>query len=74
MQLVREGDLFEGIYPIGRLGNKNDYVELKFIHNNNFSSALEQWNRRVKRINRNNFLGDIDLLKLLVDGEDYSRY
>lgn len=147
LQLVREGDLYEGICPIGRLGNENDYVELNFVHNYNFSSALEQWNRRVKRINRNNifvkmgfsnadasekikariqafenvkykkilfyngkgnlpemfkqanerFIGnqksakgvvsfdynyylitsyfwDLDLLKLLVDGEDYSRY
>ena len=54
LQLVHEGDLYEGVCPIGRLGNENDYVELHFVHYCNFSSALEQWNRRVKRINRNN--------------------
>jgi len=147
LQFVHEGDVYEGVCPIGRLGNENDYVELYFVHYCSFSSALEQWNRRIKRINRNNifvkmgfsnadasenkeewiqafknvnykkilfyngkdnlpemfnqanerfiwshesaqmvfnynynyycmynYYWDLDLLKLLVDGEDYSRY
>lgn len=54
LQMVREGDLFNGIHPIGKLGTAEDYVELKLIHCYSFSNALEQWNRRIKRINRNN--------------------
>ena len=54
LQMVREGDLYEGIHPIGQLGADGDFVELKFVHCYNFSNAIEQWDRRVKRINRNN--------------------
>jgi len=54
LQMVREGDLCKGIAPFGKLGKDGDYVELQLIHNYDFAGALEQWNRRVKRINREN--------------------
>ena len=52
--MVREGDVQGGICPIGRLGDNGDFVEIQFVHCYNFSNALEQWNRRIKRINRSN--------------------
>ncbi len=54
LTLVQEGNLQAGIYPIGQLGNTERNVNLKFVHNANFTEAKLQWDRRIKRINVNN--------------------
>ena len=54
LSMVREGDLKAGIYPIGRLGEQGDYVEILFVHCSSFAEAKQQWDRRRKRINTEN--------------------
>lgn len=54
LEMVRESNLKNNIYVIGRLGEKDDYVQLQFTHNTSFQEAKEQWNRRKKRMNLNN--------------------
>lgn len=54
LTMVREGDLRKGIWPIGRLGESEKYVQVQFIHNVDFKEAEQQWNRRKKRINPDN--------------------
>lgn len=54
LTMVRDGNLREGIYPIGRLGEPGKYVQIEFVHNIDFSEAKQQWDRRKKRINWNN--------------------
>lgn len=51
---VREGDLKKGVYPIGQLGKDGDYIELHFFHIAEFEEAKKQWDRRKKRINKDN--------------------
>ncbi|MCM1233063.1 MAG: DUF1919 domain-containing protein, partial [Ruminococcus flavefaciens] len=54
LTMVREGDLKSGFYPVGKLGKNGKYVEIKFIHNADFNEAKQQWDRRKKRINKDN--------------------
>ena len=54
LKVVREGDLYRGICPIGKLGKNGDFVQLQLVHCDHFHIALEQWDRRIRRINRNN--------------------
>ena len=69
LKIEREGNLKKGIFPIASLGDGINKVELQLVHNSCFEEALEQWNRRIKRINFNNmfvkmgFSSNIDALK-----------
>lgn len=54
LKMVREGNLHDGVYPIGSLGDKNRKVEMQFVHNGSFREAKEQWDRRKQRINEQN--------------------
>ncbi len=54
LKMVREGNLRDGIYPIGSLGDENRKVEMGLIHNVNFKEAKEQWDRRKQRVNEQN--------------------
>ncbi len=54
LTMVREGNLKAGIVPVGRLGHSEKYVQLQFIHNVDFTEAKQQWDRRIKRINKDN--------------------
>ncbi len=37
-------------YPVGLLGGGDDLVKIHFMHDESFSTAIEQWERRKKRI------------------------
>lgn len=54
LELVSEGDLKTGIFPIGKLGIGEKSVTLKLVHNTCFEEAKAQWDKRKKRINPNN--------------------
>lgn len=54
LTMVREGNLMEGICPIGGLGKDEKSVKIHFVHNVDFNEAKQQWDRRMKRINENN--------------------
>lgn len=75
----RDGDPRNNLYPIGRLGDHNHSVEVLFVHESDFHSAAEKWNRRRKRINKERifvkfgFNKVTDILKLLNGEKDYSR-
>ena len=51
-------------YPIGVLGGD---VEIHFMHYKTEAEALEKWNRRVKRLNRDN------LFVVFSDGEEFKE-
>lgn len=50
------GDNRFGSYPIGRLSNGKEDVEIFFLHSHNVEEAKEKWERRCKRINWDNLL------------------
>lgn len=54
LKMVRDGNLREGIFPIGSLGDERRRVEMQFVHNVDFEEAKMQWDRRKKRINKQN--------------------
>lgn len=68
LTIVRDGNLRKGISPIGRLGNDEEAVTLKFIHNIDFEEAKKQWDRRIMRINRDNIF-----VKMGFNGNDKKR-
>lgn len=45
------GDKRFGSYPIAVLSNKNDEIEIFFLHSHSENEAREKWSRRCKRIN-----------------------
>ena len=51
---VREADLENGMWPVASIGKDGDYVQMELIHNTCFEEAREQWNKRKKRINKDN--------------------
>lgn len=54
LKVVEMGNLKKGINPVGMLGTKEKSVKLELVHNVDFNEAIEQWNRRRKRINYDN--------------------
>jgi len=52
--MVRDGDLHDGVWPIGSLGEGNRRVEMQFVHNSDFNEAKKQWNKRKQRLNEQN--------------------
>ena len=54
LKMVREGNLHDGIFPIGSLGDEKRKIEMQFVHNWDFKEAKEQWDRRKQRINEQN--------------------
>lgn len=54
LQMVSDGDIKKGIWPIGKLGDVERTVSLQFTHSISFADAKEQWDRRKTRINPNN--------------------
>lgn len=54
LKMVRDGNLHDGVYPIGSLGDEKHKVEMQFVHNVDFHEAKEQWDRRKQRINKQN--------------------
>ena len=54
LTMVREGNIREGIYPVGQLGDKNRNIKLELVHNSDFNNAKIQWDRRKKRIDPEN--------------------
>ena len=52
LQILREANIRENLYPVGQIGNDNDKVRIEFIHSRSFQEAEELWERRKKRINR----------------------
>lgn len=54
LKMVRDGDLHDGIFPIGSLGDESRKVEMQFVHNVDFEEAKTQWDRRKQRINKQN--------------------
>jgi uncharacterized protein (DUF1919 family) len=58
----RSFELTHHRYPIGVLGRD---IEIHFMHCNSEEQALEKWNRRIRRLRRDN------LFVLFSDGEEY---
>lgn len=54
LTMEREGCIAKLEYPIGRLGTNGKYVYLCFVHDLSFNEAKIKWDRRVKRINKDN--------------------
>ena len=54
LTMVQEGNLPNGVYPIGQLGDNDRNVKLQLVHSIDFATAKELWDRRKKRINPNN--------------------
>lgn len=54
LKMVRDGNLLEGVWPIGSLGDEKRNVEMHFIHNVDFNEAKEHWDRRKQRLNKQN--------------------
>lgn len=54
LKMIRDGNLHDGICPIGSLGDENRKVEMQFVHSVDFKEAKEQWDRRTQRINEQN--------------------
>lgn len=55
LKMEREGNVRGNIYPIASLGEDDKKIEMDLIHSVCFADAERLWNRRRKRINRDNF-------------------
>lgn len=69
LTMITEGNLREGIYPVGQLGDSDKSIKLELLHNVNFEDAKKQWDRRRKRINPNNMF-----LKMGFDIAEKKKY
>ncbi len=65
LKMEREGNIRKNICPIGSMGEGEEKVCVKFVHAVCFSDAEMLWNRRVKRMNFNNFF-----IKMGIDAAD----
>jgi len=54
--MERDGAPRENLFPIGRLGEGDQGVQLHFVHAPSFQKAKEHWDRRKKRINKNRIM------------------
>lgn len=54
MECVREGNVRNNEYPIGKLTSDCGDVIIQFIHSISFDDAVSEWDRRKNRINSNN--------------------
>ena len=73
LEILEEGDIKRGIYPIGRLGDGNKKVQFNFIHSLNGEDVRNQWDRRLKRVNYNNIFIKMGFRSNLPD-EEKNRY
>lgn len=69
LTMERESDFTKCECPIGRLGNDGDYVFLKLAHYCDFKDAKKAWDRRVKRINRDNLFVKIAVFKSMKESD-----
>jgi len=51
LKIEQEGNLEEGVYPIGSLGTGEEKIKLYFNHFLKFETAYGEWEKRKKRIN-----------------------
>lgn len=51
LQILREANIRENLYPVGQIGTGNDKIRMEFVHSRSFQEAKELWERRKKRIN-----------------------
>lgn len=54
LEMIRDGNLHDGVCPVGSLGDAKRKVEMHFVHNVDFNEAKEQWDRRRQRMNVQN--------------------
>lgn len=52
LQMLRDANLRENIYPVGELGKGEDKIRIKFVHSRSFQEAAELWEKRKGRINK----------------------
>lgn len=68
LELLKEIDFRENIYPVGRIGEGDREVRLDFVHARSFKEAKRLWETRRKRINR-----DRIFIKLGFDATEEGR-
>ena len=54
LTLYRDGNVYDGLCPIGYLGDGKRKVFIHFVHDRCFKEIKEKWDRRIKRINKKN--------------------
>lgn len=60
MTVYREGDIREGLSPIGQIGEGENRIYISFSHSVDYASAVKDWNRRKKRVNKENIFVKIN--------------
>lgn len=60
LRMVREGDPRKNVTPICQLSDGEKSIQLNMIHAANFQDAENLWNKRKERINRKEFLSNLD--------------
>lgn len=71
LEMERDGNIRENVYPIASLGKAGKKVMLELIHSAKFSDAEKLWNRRRERINYNNFFVKLSFDATDVKSESY---
>lgn len=69
MTIYREGDIREGLSPIGQIGEGENKIHISFPHSVDYASAAKEWNRRKKRVNKENIFVKISYDSLEKDVE-----
>lgn len=65
LEIEREGNIRRNLCPIGSLGSGEERVYIDFVHSICFEDAEMLWNKRLKRVNFDNFF-----IKLGIDAAD----
>lgn len=52
LQIIREANLRENLYPVGQIGEGEDKIRLEFVHARSSQEAKVLWERRKTRINK----------------------
>ncbi|WP_397351859.1 DUF1919 domain-containing protein [Oscillibacter sp.] len=60
LRMVREGDPRKNVTPICQLSDGEKSIQLNMIHAANFQNAENLWNKRKERINKKEFLSNLD--------------
>lgn len=66
--IEQDSDISTNNFPIGSLGYNESKILLYFNHYNSFEQAKDAWERRVKRINKNNIF-----IKMTIPNDDIAR-
>lgn len=73
LKIEREGNIRKNICPIGSLGNEGEKVYIDFVHSICFEDAEMLWNKRLKRVNFDNFFVKFGIDAADERGEEYLK-